>query len=140
MVDNVVDGFDLHKLENGEYIRMFSTGLAKKPCPKQVLFGEDGKVVIGGSDHGSIYVFDRRTGEVLQVLKHADDGMVQTITVGCTFRGQASNTDMGGVNRQARRITLARSWVHRPAPAVRNPSFLCGHTRLQEIDVQRCHH
>jgi glucose dehydrogenase len=45
-----------------------------------VLFGEDGKVVVGGSDHGSIYVFDRRTGEQLQALKHAD-GTVLTITV-----------------------------------------------------------
>ena len=110
MVDNVADSFDLHKLENGEYIRTFSTGLAKKNFPKQVLFGEDGKVVIGGSDHGSIYVFDRRTGEVLQVLKHADSGMggmVQTVTVSCTFSGQVLNNNMPS-NRQARRIILAR--------------------------------
>jgi outer membrane protein assembly factor BamB len=80
----VEDGFDLHQLDNGTYIRTFPTGLAQKKFPKQVLFGEGGEVVVGGSDHGSIYVFDRRTGETLQVLKHAQDGLVQTITV-CGF-------------------------------------------------------
>jgi hypothetical protein len=37
---------------------------------------------VGGSDHGLVYVFDRKTGNVLDVLRHADQGLVQTITVG----------------------------------------------------------
>jgi hypothetical protein len=81
-VDNVADGFDLHQLDNGTYVRTFFTGTAQKTYPKQVVFGEEAKVVVGGSDHGAIYVFDRRTGEQLQVLRHAEKGMVQTITVG----------------------------------------------------------
>jgi outer membrane protein assembly factor BamB len=80
-VDNVRNGFDLYQLDNGAYIRTFPTGTPAKLLPKQVAFGEDAKVVIGGSDHGAVYVFDRKTGKPLQVLHHADKGLVQTITV-----------------------------------------------------------
>lgn len=45
------------------------------------MFGEDGKVVVGGSDHGVVYVFDRRTGSQLDILHHANAGLVQTIVV-----------------------------------------------------------
>ena len=37
--------------------------------------------MVGGSDHGAVYVFDRKRGVQLQVLRHADNGMVQTVTV-----------------------------------------------------------
>jgi hypothetical protein len=46
-----------------------------------VKFGEKGQVVVGGSDHGIVYVFDRMTGNKLAELKAAEQGMVQTVTV-----------------------------------------------------------
>ena len=49
--------------------------------PKQVEFGEKGQVVVAGSDHGVVYVFDRMTGSKLAELKAAERGMVQTVTV-----------------------------------------------------------
>lgn len=81
VVDNARSGFDLYQLDNCAYIRTLPTGNPNKLLPKQVAFGEDAKVVIGGSDHGAVYVFDRKTGKPLQVLPHADKGLVQTITV-----------------------------------------------------------
>lgn len=81
MVDNASDGFDLYHLDTGSFIRNFPTGMPTKRYPKQVEFGEDSRVVIGGSDHGCVYVFDRKTGSVLDILRHADQGLVQTITV-----------------------------------------------------------
>lgn len=81
VVDNAVDGFDLYRLDDNSFIRNFPTGVPKKRYPKQVEFGEDCKVVVGGSDHGLVYVFDRKTGNVLDVLRHADQGLVQTIAV-----------------------------------------------------------
>ncbi|KAG2361870.1 WD40-repeat-containing domain protein [Suillus spraguei] len=48
--------------------------------PKQVAFGEEGKVVVGGSDHGLVYIFDRKTGETLETLHHGH-GLVQTISI-----------------------------------------------------------
>jgi hypothetical protein len=81
-MDNIVDGYDMHQLDNTTYIRTLLTRGYRIGVPKQVVFGEDYKVVVGGSDHGAIYVFDRRTGEKLQTLKHAEGGLVQTVTVG----------------------------------------------------------
>ena len=80
-MDNAVDGFDLYNLETGLFMHNFPTGIPKKRYPKQVAFGEDARVVVGGSDHGAVYVFDRKTGKTLDVLFHAEEGLVQTITV-----------------------------------------------------------
>lgn len=81
VVDNARNGFDLYHLDNGAYIRTFPTGNPSRHLPKQVAFGEDSKVIVGGSDHGAVYVFDRKSGKPLQVLHHEDGGLVQTITV-----------------------------------------------------------
>jgi hypothetical protein len=68
-------------METGTCIRAFPTNRPKMTVPKQVAFAEDSKVVVGGSDHGVLYVFDRRSGSRLDVLRHASEGLVQTITV-----------------------------------------------------------
>lgn len=82
VVDNATDGFDLYMLDTGSFVRNFPTGIPKKRYPKQVAFGEETKVVVGGSDCGVVYVFDRKTGKTLDVLDHhADGGLVQTVTV-----------------------------------------------------------
>ena len=81
VVDNARNGFDLHQLDNGAYVRTFPTGNPNRLLPKQVAFAEDSRVIVGGGDHGAVYVFDRKTGKPFQVLHHADKGLVQTITV-----------------------------------------------------------
>ncbi|KAG1810517.1 WD40-repeat-containing domain protein [Suillus variegatus] len=82
VIDNAVDGFTLYRLEGkGESVRTFAMAAPCMSVPKQVAFGEEGKVVIGGSDNGLVYVFDRKTGQIIQTLRHADAGLVQTITV-----------------------------------------------------------
>jgi hypothetical protein len=53
------------------------------------VFSEDFKTVVGGSNHGAVYVFDRKWGVRLHVLHHADSGMVQTVTV-CGHAPKAS--------------------------------------------------
>jgi hypothetical protein len=81
VVDTVANGFSLYQLDNASWKRNFPTGTPSRKLPKQVAFGEDSNVVVGGSDHGAIYVFDRETGSPLHVLRHGDGGMVQTVTV-----------------------------------------------------------
>jgi hypothetical protein len=81
VVDSVVNGVNLHQLDNGQWRRNYPTGTPIRKLPKQVAFGEDAKVVVGGSDHGVVYVFDKRTGSPLHILRHQDRGLVQTITV-----------------------------------------------------------
>jgi hypothetical protein len=39
-------------------------------------------LIIGGSDHGSVYVFERKSGKLLESLRHSSTGLVQTIAVG----------------------------------------------------------
>ncbi|KAG1720367.1 WD40-repeat-containing domain protein [Suillus occidentalis] len=80
LIDNVVNGFSLHRLDDGACIRTYNTNPVKT-FPKQVVFGENTDVVVGGSDAGVIYVFDKNKGTLKQVLKHADKARVQTVTV-----------------------------------------------------------
>jgi hypothetical protein len=81
VVDNGSDGFDLHQLDTGAFIRTLSTGLPTWRQPKQVTFVDNSQLVVAGSDHGAIYVFDRKTGARLEVLRHSKDGLVQTVAV-----------------------------------------------------------
>jgi hypothetical protein len=84
VIDNVSDGFDLHQTEDGAFVRTFRTGIAIKRVPKQVMFAENSRAIVGGSDHGAVYVFDRKSGKKLAVLRHSERGLVQTITVRST--------------------------------------------------------
>jgi hypothetical protein len=81
VVDNGTDGFDLHHLDTGAFIRTLGTGQLTRRVPKQVAFTEESGLVVGGSDHGAVYLWDRRTGIRSGVLRHADRGLVQTIAV-----------------------------------------------------------
>jgi WD40 repeat protein len=80
LIDNVVNGFSLHRLEDGACIRTYNTNPVKT-FPKQVVFGDRATLVVGGSDTGTIRIFDKNDGALKQVLQHADRGRVQTVTV-----------------------------------------------------------
>ena len=47
----------------------------------QVEFSEDSCVLVGGGNHGTIYVFDRKTALIVQTLQHEDNGLSQALTV-----------------------------------------------------------
>ncbi|KAG2107069.1 uncharacterized protein F5147DRAFT_774665 [Suillus discolor] len=80
LIDNVVNGFSLHRLEDGAYIHTYNTNPVKT-FPKQVVFGDQATLVVGGSDTGTIRIFDKNDGALKQVLQHADRGRVQTVTM-----------------------------------------------------------
>lgn len=81
MLDNGMDGFDVRDLENNAHVVRLPTDRVKVSRPKQVAFANDDTLVVGGSDHGVIYVFDRTTGIVLDKYTHSKAGLVQTIAV-----------------------------------------------------------
>ena len=81
MVDNVGNGFDIYKMDSGVFVRSLPTRAPIKTFPKGVTFANDSHAVVGGSDHGRVYVFERKTGKVLAVLKHARAGGVESIAV-----------------------------------------------------------
>ena len=45
------------------------------------MFGEGAKIVVGGSDQGAVYVFERKTGVLKQTLQYQKEGLVQMIVV-----------------------------------------------------------
>lgn len=59
VIDNATNGFTLYSLDSSNAIRTFFTDALTVPVPKQVAFGEESKVVIGGSDCGVVYVHIR---------------------------------------------------------------------------------
>jgi hypothetical protein len=80
-MDNAQNGFSLHRLNGDVCIREYVTGVPRRTYPKQVDFAEGSRVIVGGSDHSMVYIFDRKTGAVLQKLHHGRDELVQTIAV-----------------------------------------------------------
>ncbi|KAF8881266.1 WD40-repeat-containing domain protein [Infundibulicybe gibba] len=78
-IDNGTDGFDLYQMDDAAYVRTFQTRISGSHKPKQVLFAEGAQVIVGSSDHGVVYIFDHRTGEVLDTLDHAKKGVIQAI-------------------------------------------------------------
>ena len=81
VVDNVKDRYDFYRLNNCTFLQSYITQLARIRQPKEVKFAEAGEAVVGGSDHGVVYIFGARTGIQLDVLHHGKAMMVQTIAV-----------------------------------------------------------
>ncbi|KAG1892293.1 hypothetical protein F4604DRAFT_1672345 [Suillus subluteus] len=109
VVDNATDGFTLYHLEGkGEPLQTFVTALPSMSVPKQVAFGEEGKVVVGGSDNGLAYIFDRKMGQVLETLHHADAGLVQTIAT----HDLDGRCTIACASPSGREKTTIKIWVH----------------------------
>jgi outer membrane protein assembly factor BamB len=83
VIDNVSNGFDLYNLDLGSFIRTLPTGELKRSYPRGVTFADRFRAIIGGSDHGNVYIFDQNTGLTLRTLKHARTGGAETIAVNC---------------------------------------------------------
>jgi hypothetical protein len=81
VVDNIEDGYDFYRLDNCGFLQSYVTRLARIREPKEVKFAEQGEIVVGGSDHGDVYIFGCRTGSQLDVIHHGKDVMVQTVAV-----------------------------------------------------------
>lgn len=81
VIDNTTNGFILYHLDTPDPMSTFITDLPTVPVLKQVIFGKDSKIVVGGSNNGSVYIYEQRSGRVLETLRHADKGLVQTISV-----------------------------------------------------------
>ncbi|KIK32041.1 hypothetical protein CY34DRAFT_62186, partial [Suillus luteus UH-Slu-Lm8-n1] len=84
VVDNATNGFTLYRLEGDEEpVRTFITPAPSVSVPKQVAFGAEGRLIIGGSDHGLVYVFERKSGKLLESLRHSSTGLARDLNGRC---------------------------------------------------------
>lgn len=81
VIDNGTDGFDLHSLTTGAYVRTLPTDPTERSVPRQVAIGENGSVVIAGGNNGKVYVFHAETAATLDLLQHSHSARCQTVTV-----------------------------------------------------------
>ena len=81
VINNAANGFTLYCLDHPDPIQTYITEPPMVLVPKQVEFGEDTKIVVSGSDNGTVYIFDRKSGELLETPRHASSGLIQSITV-----------------------------------------------------------
>ena len=80
-MDDPSSGTNLYRLDNRKRIKTFPVKVTKRKRVRQVTFSEGTTMLVSGSDHGIVYVFDRRNGEVLDELEVDSGEWVQTVTV-----------------------------------------------------------
>ena len=57
VIDNISTGFDVYALQRSSVAHSFEVPTGRRYI-RDVAFGEKDAVIVGGSDHGKIYVFD----------------------------------------------------------------------------------
>ncbi|KAL4064085.1 WD40-repeat-containing domain protein [Scleroderma yunnanense] len=79
VINNATISFSLHQMGDATCIKTYDTK-PQKTYPKQVTFAERGRVIVGRSDNCIMYIFDKTTRDLLQLLQHSKSGQVQTVT------------------------------------------------------------
>lgn len=74
-------GTIIYRLEDGSRLKSFPVKVTKKKRIRNVAFVDDCRVVVSGSDHGVVYLFDRRSGKKVDELKVHSYEWVQSVTV-----------------------------------------------------------
>ena len=80
-IDDPAQGAALYRLDSGARVRTYPVAVKKGMRPRQVSFAEDCSTIVSGSDHGVVYIFDRRSGEIVDELEMGQDDWMQTILV-----------------------------------------------------------
>jgi len=81
VIDNMTSGYELYSINRKTPTRSFEIPNGRHYV-RMVKFAEKGAVIVGGSDHGCVYIFKISESEPIQVLYHEKaDSMIQTIAV-----------------------------------------------------------
>jgi hypothetical protein len=80
-IDDPAQGAALYRLQSGAKVKTYPVKKTRNMRERQVVFAEDCSLIVIGSDHGIVYVFDRRSGNILDKLEVSRGNWVQTITV-----------------------------------------------------------
>ncbi|KAJ3736779.1 hypothetical protein DFJ43DRAFT_989171, partial [Lentinula guzmanii] len=83
LLDDVSQGIALYKLSSAERVKTF--GVPGTQCRlRNVAFHDSTTSVVSGSNHGKVYVFDRHTGSINDVINTGVEDWVQSIAVSLT--------------------------------------------------------
>lgn len=84
ILNDVGQGVALYKLSGPERVKTFPV-----PCEilrsRNVSFHDGGSSILSGSDHGKVYIFDRRTGDIHDIIDMGIHDWVQSVTVRIEF-------------------------------------------------------
>ncbi|KAF5379564.1 hypothetical protein D9757_009291 [Collybiopsis confluens] len=80
ILDDVSQGVALMKLAGTERVKTFEVPHQERRS-RNVAFQDGTSTIIVGSDHGNVYAFDRRTGEVIDTIYIGLKDWVQSISV-----------------------------------------------------------
>jgi hypothetical protein len=81
IIDDPSQGAALHRFQSKAKVRTYNVKVTKTMRVRQVVFAEDCRFIVIGSDHGKVYVFDRRSGDIIDELEMSTNSWVQTVTV-----------------------------------------------------------
>ncbi|KIK56798.1 hypothetical protein GYMLUDRAFT_61829 [Collybiopsis luxurians FD-317 M1] len=98
IIDDPSQGIALFRL-NGGRLKTFTVKETKGWRPRQVTFADECRVVVSGSDHGIVYIFDRRSGQMVDELSLGSDSWVQTVTaIECHGRSSIAAARSGNID------------------------------------------
>lgn len=80
ILDDVAQGVALMKLAGTERVKTFEVP-GKQRRSRNVAFQDGTSTIVVGSDHGNIYIFDRRSGEIIDTIHIGARDWVQSISV-----------------------------------------------------------
>ncbi|KAJ7608698.1 hypothetical protein FB45DRAFT_1039376 [Roridomyces roridus] len=78
-MDDPSTGTKIFSIEDKACTKAFPIPVTKTKRTRQVAFGNDGKLVVSGSDHGVVYVFNRGSGRICSDLRIEGNDWVQTV-------------------------------------------------------------
>ncbi|KAF9258451.1 hypothetical protein L218DRAFT_877158 [Marasmius fiardii PR-910] len=81
-IDDPYEGVALYRISSQDRLKSFKVD-AKEQRLRNVAFLGDGGIVMIGSDHGKIYLFDRRSDEPFDVIDVGIEDWVQCLAVSC---------------------------------------------------------
>lgn len=83
-LDDPFSGAALYRISDQVKVHTFETPRERshEARPRHVRFSENGLSVVMGSDHGTVYVFETRSGQILQKLNSGSTEWIQTVAVG----------------------------------------------------------
>ncbi|KAJ7731657.1 hypothetical protein B0H16DRAFT_1733225 [Mycena metata] len=86
-IDKPSTGTNLFRLEDRTCVKTFPIVIRRESKKlRQAALLDECKTIVSGSDHGVVYVFDRRSGDTLDILEVHPHESVQTVAVSTLFQ------------------------------------------------------